>query len=223
MNKTKCILVFLMAFNVYKISHAKLPNVYIPLVHHHFLGFDVAQFNYLVNDHPKTLNFGINYQYRPVRFFSLNAALIYNHVNFVRKNEYRNLYDYNSKGFCFKYGYDFSVGITRDKRTRLFIGQQFGVLSYKETGDIDLNTLIWGNLNYQESFSQKHSPSHASELVLGLKTNVRKVHLIFQFYMMSNKSDDRVSSHDKIAEGYKSIFLPGYGFRRNGLNLVIGF
>jgi hypothetical protein len=79
----------------------------------------------------------------------------------VRKNEYRNLYDYNSKGFCFKYGYDFSVGITRDKRTRLFIGQQFGVLSYKETGDIDLNTLIWGNLNYQESFSQKHSPSHA--------------------------------------------------------------
>ncbi len=223
MNKSKFLILFLLVVNFNKNCDAQLPNVNIPLVHHHFLGFDMAQFNYLVNDHPRTLHFGVNYQYRPVRFLSLNSALIYNHVNFVRKNEYRNLYDYNSKGLCFKYGYDFSVGITRDKRTRLFIGQQFGVLRYKESGNIDLNTVIWGNLNYQESFSQQHKTYHASELILGLKTNVKKVHLIFQFYIMSNNSDKKVSSHDEIAEGYKSIFLPGYGFRRNGLNLVIGF
>jgi hypothetical protein len=220
MIKLRIILVFLLIYITHQVCFAKLFFPKIPLVHQHLFGVDLAQLNYYAGSNEKNFNFGINYQYRPVRFLSLNTALIYNHVNYQRSNQYQNIYDYNSKGICFKLGYDVSLGLSNDKKTRLFIGHQLGILNFKETGDIKIKN-FWGD--YNKYFFNKPKTSHATEIIVGVKTNIKKAHLIFQFYSMFLPSDSRVSTQDEIAYGYKSIFLPGYGFKRGGLNLILGF
>jgi hypothetical protein len=216
----KNIISIFLVFSFHQICFAKLPFPKIPLVHQHMIGVDLAQLNYYVGPNDDNFNFGINYQYQPVRFLSINSALIYNHVNYQRSKYYNNLYNYNSKGVCFKLGYDVSLSLSKDKKTRLFIGHQLGFVNYKETGEIIVKNQ-WGD--YHQQFSYQHKTKHATEIILGIKTHIKKVQLIFQFYSMFLPSDKRVSTHDKIASGYRSVFIPGYGFKRGGLNLILGF
>jgi hypothetical protein len=223
MTKTKIIFFLLLFLIVHNRCYSKIPIPYIPLVHQHLIGLDLAQINYYTAQENLYLNIGVNYQYRPVRFLSLNSSLIFNDMNKFVSNEYENLYDYKSKGICFKYGYDVSLGLSNDKKTRLFIGQQFGILNYSESGNVILREFGQRDNYYQQNFSKKHQTSYGSELILGLKTNINKTFLLFQMYFMTEKSDKRVSSRDEIAYGYQSVFLPGYGFKRHGLNLIIGF
>lgn len=186
----------------------------------HYFGIDISQFNYYFGAGKKGFNMGICHSYKPLHFLSFNSSLTYNNVHYQHKKGYYNLTQYNSKGVCLKLGTDLSLRLSPSRKTRAFIGCQYGLLNFKESGVFTMPN-YWGT--YDHYYQTKAKFYSAWEIIWGLKFNIKKVHIKMQLYSLFEYFDPLISYHDEVVEGYQTPFIPGYGFRRGGLNLIVGF
>jgi len=182
------------------------------------LGIDLSQFNYYFNK--KTgFNAAIVGQYKPYRFLGLNASCFINHIDDERKMGYPQLYDFKARGMCFKAGFDGSMRISRNRQLRAFMGLQLGVISFRESGRFVLENNYWGAHHYV--FSSPYRTYQVAEFNAGLQFTKNKWTFRPQFYCFLGKEDKKVSYHNDIVEGYKSPFVPGYGYNRRGVNFIV--
>jgi hypothetical protein len=182
-------------------------------------GIDLAQFTY--NLHPETrgLNAGLFAQYKPFYFLGFHANLIYNNVRSQGSQDYYNLFDYQSRGTCLKLGSDLSLRLgVRRRDTRAFIGGQVSLVRYEESGRFQWEN-YWGE--HDQPFNTGFSTAVAGEFLCGLQFQMKKCIFRTQFYIVSNPDNRYISSNDSVLEGYKSPFIPGLGYWRRGLNLVL--
>ncbi|MES2618524.1 MAG: hypothetical protein V4613_11640 [Bacteroidota bacterium] len=183
------------------------------------LGLDISQFNYLIGTGSKGFNAGVCGQYQPYRFLSINTSLMHNSVNYQRGKWYDRLEKYHSEGVCFKLGFDLSVKISKgEKNTRAFFGYQGMITRYKESGQFEIDN-YWGK--YTNTYETKIRQKLAREVIFGLQYNKKQWIIRPQIFSIFAMDDIRISPNDDIVKGYKSPFIPGFGFRRGGINLIV--
>ncbi len=185
----------------------------------HQAGIDLSQLNYLVTTKKQGFNAGLFYQYQPFRFLSLNASVFSNHVFTKRRQGYRELVAYESRGTCFKLGFDVSLRLNRNKSTRVFWGYQKGLIHGRESGRFFAGNQYWGDHNFE--YATKARNYLVTEWIFGFQFGNRNLVFRPQFYGMFAKDDDRISKRHDIVENYHSPFIPGYGFIRGGINFLL--
>jgi hypothetical protein len=183
------------------------------------VGLDLAQFNYYLDTHKTGFNAGGFAQYKPYYFLGLNAALVYNNVHTTRSNGYFNLKSYNSRGICLKLGFDASVRLSRRKRdTRALIGFQSDLVAYKESGSFVIEN-YWGN--HINTFETRTRLVRVTEINFGFQFLFGRCILRPQVYSIFGMDDESASRNESVMRNYSSPFIPGLGFRRGGLNLLL--
>jgi hypothetical protein len=183
-----------------------------------YLGLDLSQFNYMVSK-KAAFNAGLFGQYKPFSFLSLNASMIVNNVYEERGQGYSQLEDYESHGFCFKAGFDLSLRISRNRKSRAFWGYNGAVINSRESGRFVLDNLYWSPHNY--GYQLPSRTFYAAEWVLGFQFEGRKLVFRPQFYGLFNVHDKKISYNDEVAQGYRSPFIPGFGYVRGGINFIL--
>jgi hypothetical protein len=192
---------------------------YVPKARQLNVGLDLSQFSYLLDQKKKELNVGIFAQYKPYYLLGFNTSLIYNHVRSPRSNGYKNLEDYHSRGTCLKLGFDLSIRLSRRKRdTRGFIGYQACLVGYKESGRFEIDN-YWGK--YTSDFETRWRTGYAGEVIFGFQFLKGRWLLRPQVYIVFDNNDRRISRNDAVLNGYSSPFVPGFGYRRGGLNFIL--
>lgn len=185
----------------------------------HYFGVDLGQINYYAAGYAKGPNLGLFYQYKHYRFLSLNASCFYNDISGRQRSYYDLLTDYRSFGGCLKLGFDASLRINRARTTRLFFGYQEALLKYHEEGSFSAKDQYWPDYEYR--FRKSYKPQFATEFILGLSVEKKRLTFRAQIYHMFDDHIRRIEKHDEIVPGYKSVFFPGFGFRKTGLNFLL--
>jgi hypothetical protein len=190
----------------------------IDKVNHLSIGLDLSQFYYFTNFKPR-FNGAVIAQYKPCRFLAFNASCFINNIQDERRFGYSQLKDYENHGTCFKGGFDGSVRISRNREFRAFMGLQAAAVSFRESGRFELDNGYWGH--HQSVFSTPSRTYGVGELNMGLQFMRKKWIFRPQFYMFLAKDDKKVSYHNDVNDGYRSPFVPGYGYNRRGVNFIL--
>ena len=185
----------------------------------HYAGVDMCQFGYLAGGRPMLSNYAIMYQYRAFRFFNINASFFSNNVHTKPVGNYVEMTEYASRGLCFKLGGQFNLRLSRNKASRIFLGYQGALIHYQETGNFAINQLYWGNHKY--SFDKKYPNQFAMEYIIGFQFGRERIVFQPQIYAMFDRHIRKVSSHNEVLDGYRSPFIPGFGYKKAGLNFLI--
>jgi len=182
------------------------------------LGVDISPLNYMVSERKRAFNTGFFAQFKPYRFLSFNSSFFIHHVEDVRGQGYPNLTHYASQGHCAKLGFDISLRLNRKKTSRLFMGYQKAWVNYKESGNFILDNGYWGH--HEKIFNTGYRDYLVTEFIAGFQFENK--HWVFrpQVYNIFFKDDRKISYHDNIVQGYRSPFIPGFGFKRGGINLL---
>lgn len=184
------------------------------------VGLDLSQFNYFVGPNKKGFNGSAMAQYKPYYFLGFSASCFYNNVRFQRDQGYRDLLEYDCSGIGTKLGTELSLSLSRKKRdNRMFLGYQVAFVQFRESGLFVKQEQYWGN--YYHGFNSKSKQFVANEIIGGFQFSKGKFKIRTQFYGIFFADDSRVSYDHDIIQGYRSPFLPGYGFKRGGLNLFL--
>lgn len=219
MSSIKYFILFFVCSISYKSNAEK--NVF-ELIELWSVGTDLSQFNYYVTGQKQGLNFATQLQYKPFRFLTFNNVLGYNEVNDERGQGFVSLNQYNSKGAYVKLGFDVSLGIARYKpNNRFFIGYQWGYLRFSESGVFQMGNLYWSNFNLP--YTRQKASYSAHEFIFGYQWIKDNWGIRIQGYAMHDKPNAKISKPNGIIDGYKSPFIPGYGYRRGGVNVILLF
>lgn len=218
MMKKACLLILLITST--KAMHAILPAYWQERYYgRHNGGIDLSQFVYFTGPNKKGFNGGAFYQFQPFRFLAFNASGFVNNVYWQRNQGYAELVDYESHGLAVKAGLELSLRLSRSKNSRLFFGYQEAMISYRESGRFFVDGLYWGV--HERAFNLPARTYLATEWIFGFEFCKDKWIFRPQFYGMFADHDARISSHDEVVTGYKSPFIPGFGFIRGGVNLLL--
>ncbi len=183
------------------------------------IGADLSQFYYVFGAGKTDVNASICGQYKPFYFLSLNSSFIYNSVNNQMGKGYINLNDYHCNGASIKLGFDLSIKISRDnKNTRAFIGIHGLYTRYRESGNFEIDN-YWGKHVKMLETNPRHG--FAKEFVFGIQFSKKRWSVRPQIYAIYVRDDQRISRNDNIAYEYYSPFVPGFGYDRVGLNLIL--
>lgn len=185
----------------------------------HYVGLDICQFNYLAGGSPRLANYAVMYQYRAFRFFNINASFFANNVHTKPAHNYVEMTEYASRGSCLKLGGQFNLRLSRNKASRIFLGYQGALIHYHETGSFLINRLYWGNHEYR--FDKKYPNQLALEYIIGFQFGSERLVFQPQFYAMFDQHIRRVASHNEVLDGYRSPFIPGFGYRKAGINFLV--
>lgn len=187
------------------------------------VGVDFSQVLYYVSSKGTGVNLGVSAQYKPYNFVELNASIISNHVRKQGGIRHYNAFEYYSKGYCVKIGATLSARISQKYRTkRIFLGWNTAFASIEEKGSFSFPDLYWSP--YVFNIESKRSFIGLDEIVCGLQFPIKKTLLKIQLYSILAKDEARISyiKNDQIGRFY-SPFIPGFGYRRGGLNLMLLF
>jgi len=202
------------------LNHVRAQEGFLYPAHVWSAGIDLSQFNYMLSQEKLNLHIAGSVQYKPVYFFTINTVFGYNNTRDERGQGYAELEKYNSKGGYAKLGFDLSLGISpRYQNKRLFFGYQWGFLRFSESGEFVKKNPYWSDFKYP--FIRDVKNYSAGEFVFGYQWISRIWGLRIQGYGMTLKSDNRISNDNSVVNGYRSPFIPGYGYSRGGVNLIL--
>ena len=185
------------------------------------LGMDLVQPFYMLDSRKNGLNCAFAGMYKPYNFLSLNASVFYNQINYDKKSAYRNLSDYSSIGTCFKLGPELSLKVGRRKKIvrRLGWGYNYGLLNFREKAHIVIHDPVWGD--YDVDFKTPQKRFGVWEYYFNYQLEVKTWMLKFQVFGLFNSSSRNINDNTRMFSDYKSIFVPGYGYNRGGINLFV--
>lgn len=187
------------------------------------LGVDLTQWTYFVSPHKTGLNIGLCGQYKILKQLSLSSALYFNDVSNSRGNGYINMSDYRSRGYCIKLGVQTGVKLYKTARSRhsLVTSLSYGRVNFRESGVLNTRSKYWGD--DVKIFSTSAKIADCMEWAFGYEFTGVKRSFKFQYYTMFMAYDSKEIVDNSIAAGYRSVFLPGYGFYKMGLNCIYSF
>ncbi len=205
----------------YYVSYGnKTPFFNFNSIHKHSFSIDASQLFYIFNNNSPKLNLGLSYHYRPINSLSINSSFFYNAIDRQGDRGYDGLSEYLNKGICIKSGYDISISISKDKKTRLFFGNQFCFIRSKEIGKLEIN-YYWGN--YKAKIESQNKNNFAFETIFGLKKYYKNYFYSIQVYNLSLNRHRIISKREDFLKDYRTPFVPGFGYRSGGVNLLIGY
>lgn len=183
------------------------------------IGTDLSQALYIFGTGKKDFNASFCAQYKPFYFLSINTSLSHNSVNNQMGKGYLNLQDYHCRGISSKLGFDLSLGLSKvNKKTRIFIGLQGVFTRYSESGRFEIEN-YWGT--HVKPLEMGIRKGLASEIIIGVQFSAKRWLVRPQFYAINIRDAKRISGNDKFITKYKSPFVPGFGYDRMGLNLIV--
>lgn len=185
------------------------------------LGVDLSQNIYYFYDKKVGFNGAVAGFYKPYNFLSLNGAFYYNHVRSDNGNAYFNMKDYRSIGTCFKLGPELSLRIRKTKKLkqRLGWGYQLGFLNFREQAHFVFDEPVWGNYEVDLKTPQKHY--RVWEYDFNYQLEAKHWLLKLQVYGLFNSGSRAIDRDNRMFADYKVVFVPGYGYSRGGINVLL--
>jgi len=187
------------------------------------VGMDLTQLTYFVSPHRTGLNIGLNGQYKLLKQLTATTAFYFNDVSNSRGHGYINMSDYKSRGYCLKLGVQTGVKLYSAPRSRhsLIVGLNYGKSSFRESGIMVTRSKYWGD--YYVPFNTSAKEADCLEMTMGYEFVGVKRSFKVQFYTMYLADDNKGVIDDTVAVGYRTVFLPGYGYNKMGLNCIYSF
>lgn len=186
------------------------------------VGLDISQLSYYLSPHKTGLNIGINGQYKLLKQLSVTGGFYFNDISNSRGRGYVYLSDYKSRGYCLKLGIQTGVKVYSTKKSRhsVVMGVGYGKVSFRESGLMVTRNKYWGD--YYEPFNTIAKNASSFEYTIGYELVGLKRSFKVQYYNML-LSFNKNFVNNSIANRYSSVFVPGYGFFRFGLNCIYSF
>ncbi|MCC6817538.1 MAG: hypothetical protein IT245_01425 [Bacteroidia bacterium] len=216
MRRLKLLLLFVCIANVLT-SKAKI--ILHPVSEFGF-GVDMSQFNYYLTSHRVGLNLGVGANYKPFQFLKFNVAGYINDVSDMRGNYFSQLESYRSIGNCVKLGPELSIKVSQSPRNkRLTWGYDFCLLNFREQGRFELNDTYWDPYNL--SFNTGTKSHTLTQFTIGYQQEWKHIQFKLQLYEILEKSSSKIDRNNSVLEDYDPMFVPGFGYKRAGINVFI--
>ena len=184
-----------------------------------YLGTDLSQLNNYRYKQNTGIHFGLNGHYKVYKQFSLTSSLYYNDIN-RNLTVYKNIKDYRSQGYCFKLGVQSGFKIKEGhSRLSMVFGFNYAKVKFRESGSIQSPESYWGD--YFHTFRTPLKNADCTELNAGFQIDSKDFGFKVLLYAMIDSYGNKWLRDDDIAENYKSWFVPGYGYFKHGINLMV--